>query len=60
MASQTKIKVAVRVRPFNQREIAMGTAQSIVNMTINQTLLHHPEGEDLNKIPKSFTVSREL
>ena len=55
MASQDKIKVAVRVRPFNKREIAMGTAQSIVKIVGNQTLLHHPDGEDLNKIPKSFT-----
>ena len=55
MASQDKIKVAVRVRPFNQREITMGTAQSIVKIVANQTLLHHPDGEDLNKIPKSFT-----
>lgn len=55
MASLDKIKVAVRVRPFNKREIAMGTAQSIVRMLGNQTLLHHPDGEDLNKIPKTFT-----
>ena len=55
MASQDKIKVAVRVRPFNKREIAMGTAQSIVKIVGNQTLLHHPDGEDLNKIPKTFT-----
>ena len=55
MASLDKIKVAVRVRPFNKREIAMGTAQSVVRMLGNQTLLHHPDGEDLNKIPKTFT-----
>ena len=55
MASLDKIKVAVRVRPFNKREIAMGTAHSVVRMVGNQTLLHHPDGEDLNKIPKTFT-----
>merc|ERR1719340_508826 len=33
----------------------MGTAQSIVKIVANQTLLHHPDGEDLNKIPKVFT-----
>ena len=55
MASLDKIKVAVRVRPFNKREIAMGTAHSVVRMVGSQTLLHHPDGEDLNKIPKTFT-----
>ena len=55
MAAQDKIKVAVRVRPFNKREMAMGTAASVVTMVGSQTLLHHPDGEDLNKVPKAFT-----
>ena len=55
MASQDKIKVAVRVRPFNKREVSMGADQSIVQMNANQTLLHHPDGEGSNKSPKAFT-----
>ena len=55
MASQDKIKVAVRVRPFNKREVSMGVDQSVVKMNGNQTLLYHPEGEGINKSPKAFT-----
>lgn len=36
-----KIKVAVRVRPFSRREIALGTP-CVVKMTSNQTILHPP------------------
>ncbi|XP_011505399.1 PREDICTED: kinesin-like protein KIF13A [Ceratosolen solmsi marchali] len=36
-----KIKVAVRVRPFNRRELELGT-ECIVEMTKNQTLLYYP------------------
>ncbi|EFN63763.1 Kinesin-like protein KIF13A [Camponotus floridanus] len=36
-----KIKVAVRVRPFNRRELELGT-QCVVEMTGQQTILQHP------------------
>ncbi|KAK7582634.1 hypothetical protein V9T40_014079 [Parthenolecanium corni] len=55
MASD-KIKVAVRVRPFNRRELEMDT-QCIVEMKDRQTVLHQPITSDKNerKSPKSFT-----
>jgi len=53
MAVDDKIKVAVRVRPFNKREKALGT-KCAVEMDKNQTILHHPDEQELNKQPKSF------
>ncbi|XP_015600896.1 kinesin-like protein KIF13B isoform X3 [Cephus cinctus] len=50
-----KIKVAVRVRPFNRRELELGT-QCVVQMTEQQTILQHPSSMDKidrNK-PKTF------
>ncbi|XP_057328265.1 kinesin-like protein KIF13B isoform X4 [Microplitis mediator] len=50
-----KIKVAVRVRPFNRRELELGT-QCVVEMTSQQTILQHPTSMDKierNK-PKTF------
>ncbi|KAK0163260.1 hypothetical protein PV327_006961 [Microctonus hyperodae] len=50
-----KIKVAVRVRPFNRRELELGT-QCVVEMTKQQTILQHPNIMDKierNK-PKTF------
>ncbi|XP_011311127.1 kinesin-like protein KIF13B isoform X5 [Fopius arisanus] len=50
-----KIKVAVRVRPFNRRELELGT-QCVVEMTGQQTILQHPtslEKLERNK-PKTF------
>ncbi|XP_043288221.1 kinesin-like protein KIF13A isoform X4 [Venturia canescens] len=50
-----KIKVAVRVRPFNRRELELGT-QCVVEMTEQQTILQHPttmDKIDRNK-PKTF------
>ncbi|XP_076685082.1 kinesin-like protein KIF13A isoform X5 [Andrena cerasifolii] len=50
-----KIKVAVRVRPFNRRELELGT-QCVVEMSGQQTILQHPSTMDKierNK-PKSF------
>ncbi|XP_069678556.1 kinesin-like protein KIF13A isoform X3 [Periplaneta americana] len=44
-----KIKVAVRVRPFNRRELELGT-QCVVQMEAQQTILHHLE----RKQPKTF------
>ncbi|XP_045609916.1 kinesin-like protein KIF13A isoform X4 [Procambarus clarkii] len=51
-----KIRVAVRVRPFSRREKELGT-KSIVVMTDNQTILHHPSAvdkHDSRKQPKTF------
>ncbi|XP_043476457.1 kinesin-like protein KIF13A isoform X2 [Leptopilina heterotoma] len=50
-----KIKVAVRVRPFNRRELELGT-QCVVEMSGQQTVLQHPismDKIDRNK-PKTF------
>ncbi|XP_047368285.1 kinesin-like protein KIF13A isoform X7 [Vespa velutina] len=50
-----KIKVAVRVRPFNRRELELGT-QCVVEMSAQQTILQHPttmDKIDRNK-PKTF------
>ncbi|KAL5286205.1 KIF13B family protein [Megaselia abdita] len=50
-----KIKVAVRVRPFNRREIELDT-QSIVEMVEKQTILQNPTALDKSerKQPKTF------
>nr|XP_006011440.1 PREDICTED: kinesin-like protein KIF13A isoform X2 [Latimeria chalumnae] len=37
--SDTKVKVAVRVRPMNRREIELNT-KCVVEMEENQTILH--------------------
>ena len=57
MATLDKIKVAVRVRPFNKRELSLGASQtrSIVQMKSNQTILQNPDEEEFTKSPKSFT-----
>ncbi|KAI0215699.1 hypothetical protein LSAT2_032241 [Lamellibrachia satsuma] len=41
MGSIDKVKVAVRVRPFNRREIDLG-AKCVVDMEKDQTILFHP------------------
>ncbi|XP_060516380.1 kinesin-like protein KIF13A isoform X2 [Cylas formicarius] len=53
--STDKIKVAVRLRPFNRRELEMGT-QSVVEMEQQQTILHQPSTLDKveRKQPKTF------
>ncbi|XP_075169132.1 kinesin heavy chain 73 isoform X2 [Haematobia irritans] len=54
--STDKIKVAVRVRPFNRREIELGT-KCIVEMDKQQTILHNPPAIDKiesRKPPKTF------
>uniref|UniRef100_A0A1I8P0E7 Kinesin-like protein KIF13A n=1 Tax=Stomoxys calcitrans TaxID=35570 RepID=A0A1I8P0E7_STOCA len=54
--STDKIKVAVRVRPFNRREIELGT-KCIVEMEKQQTILHNPPAIDKiesRKPPKTF------
>ena len=38
------IKVAVRVRPFNAREIERG-AKLVIDMQGNQTIINHPKGD---------------
>ncbi|XP_072317029.1 kinesin-like protein KIF13A isoform X2 [Eucyclogobius newberryi] len=54
--SHTKVKVAVRVRPMNRREIELNT-KCVVDMEDNQTVLHPPpcngKGES-RKQPKVF------
>ncbi|KAM9436550.1 kinesin-like protein KIF13A [Clarias gariepinus] len=54
--SDTKVKVAVRVRPMNRREIELST-KCVVEMEDNQTVLHPPpsnaKGEN-RKQPKVF------
>nr|XP_035939024.1 kinesin-like protein KIF13A isoform X2 [Halichoerus grypus] len=39
--SDTKVKVAVRVRPMNRRELELNT-KCVVEMEGNQTVLHPP------------------
>ncbi|KAM7345491.1 kinesin heavy chain 73 isoform 1-T1 [Cochliomyia hominivorax] len=54
--STDKIKVAVRVRPFNRRELELGT-KCIVEMDKQQTILHNPPAIDKiesRKPPKTF------
>ncbi|XP_055378395.1 kinesin-like protein KIF13A isoform X4 [Condylostylus longicornis] len=53
--STDKIKVAVRVRPFNRRELELGT-QCVVEMESQQTVLHNPMSLDKmdRKQPKTF------
>ncbi|XP_054637391.1 kinesin-like protein KIF13A isoform X1 [Dunckerocampus dactyliophorus] len=55
--SDTKVKVAVRVRPMNRREIELNT-KCVVDMEDNQTVLHPPpsnsKGDNSRKQPKVF------
>ncbi|KAM8712863.1 hypothetical protein ACLKA7_013229 [Drosophila subpalustris] len=53
--SSDKIKVAVRVRPFNRREIELGT-KCIVEMEKQQTILQNPPSMEKmeRKQPKTF------
>ncbi|XP_071252041.1 kinesin-like protein KIF13A isoform X2 [Salvelinus alpinus] len=55
--SDTKVKVAVRVRPMNRRETELHT-KCVVDMEDNQTVLHPPpsnnKGENSRKQPKVF------
>ncbi|XP_032591279.1 kinesin-like protein KIF13A isoform X2 [Drosophila grimshawi] len=53
--SSDKIKVAVRVRPFNRREIELGT-KCIVEMEKQQTILQNPPSLEKmeRKQPKTF------
>ncbi|XP_018578799.1 kinesin-like protein KIF13B isoform X2 [Anoplophora glabripennis] len=53
--STDKIKVAVRLRPFNRRELEMG-AQCVVEMEKQQTIIHQPTALDKidRKQPKTF------
>ncbi|XP_054637398.1 kinesin-like protein KIF13A isoform X5 [Dunckerocampus dactyliophorus] len=54
--SDTKVKVAVRVRPMNRREIELNT-KCVVDMEDNQTVLHPPPSNskgDNRKQPKVF------
>ncbi|XP_077382990.1 kinesin-like protein KIF13A isoform X2 [Festucalex cinctus] len=55
--SDTKVKVAVRVRPMNRREIELNT-KCVVDMEDNQTVLHAPpsnaKGDNSRKQSKVF------
>ncbi|XP_026989078.2 kinesin-like protein KIF13A isoform X2 [Tachysurus fulvidraco] len=55
--SDTKVKVAVRVRPMNRREIELST-KCVLDMEENQTILHPPpsntKGENSRKQSKVF------
>ncbi|XP_049818282.1 kinesin-like protein KIF13A isoform X3 [Aethina tumida] len=53
--STDKIKVAVRLRPFNRREQELGT-QCIIEMDQQQTIIHQPTTLDKleRKTPKTF------
>lgn len=53
--STDKIKVAVRLRPFNRRELEM-RAQSVVEIEMDQTIIHQPTTLDKmdRKQPKAF------
>ena len=48
----SKVKVAVRVRPFNKRELDVNS-ECVIDMTPQQTVLKAPRKE--KKSPKSFT-----
>lgn len=48
-----KIKVAVRVRPMNRREVELG-AQCVVEMTEGQTVLYNSGKGEGRKHPKTF------
>ncbi|XP_054711552.1 kinesin-like protein KIF13A isoform X2 [Uloborus diversus] len=56
MASD-KIKVAIRVRPFNRREIELGT-KCVVEVDQQQTILHNPSSRNSGKQPKSFAFDQ--
>uniref|UniRef100_A0A6Q2XJ52 Kinesin motor domain-containing protein n=1 Tax=Esox lucius TaxID=8010 RepID=A0A6Q2XJ52_ESOLU len=57
--SDTKVKVAVRVRPMNRRETELHT-KCVVDMEDNQTVLHPPpsntKGENIEKKPPKTLV----
>ncbi|KPJ07333.1 Kinesin-like protein KIF13A [Papilio machaon] len=57
MASD-KIKVAVRVRPFNRRELELGT-QCVVEMEGQQTVLQYPQSAH-DKESESVLKSRQI
>lgn len=48
------VKVAVRVRPFNDREISM-QATTCIAMIGNQTIIKDPEEFDSEAAEKTFT-----
>nr|XP_006011439.1 PREDICTED: kinesin-like protein KIF13A isoform X1 [Latimeria chalumnae] len=61
--SDTKVKVAVRVRPMNRREIELNT-KCVVEMEENQTILHQQPPSntkgDNRKPPKVCILSCTL
>ncbi|XP_061572677.1 kinesin-like protein KIF13A isoform X3 [Cololabis saira] len=53
--SDTKVKVAVRVRPMNRREIELNT-KCVVDMEDNQTVLHPPPSNGKGESRKQAKV----
>uniref|UniRef100_A0A8C1KS29 Kinesin family member 13A n=1 Tax=Cyprinus carpio TaxID=7962 RepID=A0A8C1KS29_CYPCA len=54
--SDTKVKVAVRVRPMNRREIELKT-KCVVEMEENQTILHPPPSNAKGESRYSHTIT---
>ncbi|XP_023932076.1 kinesin-like protein KIF13A [Lingula anatina] len=58
-----KVKVAVRVRPFNRREVDIGK-QCVVDMKDCQTVLYHPSGthdkDSHKRAPKTFAFDHSF
>ena len=50
--SRKRFQVAVRVRPFNKRELSLGTAQVVTIPSSSQTILASSDGK---KKEKTFT-----
>ncbi|VFV43083.1 ki13a_mouse ame: full=kinesin-like protein kif13a [Lynx pardinus] len=57
--SDTKVKVAVRVRPMNRRELELNT-KCVVEMEGNQTVLHPPPSNTKQGERKPPKVSTEM
>ncbi|CAO2595941.1 Kinesin-like protein KIF13A [Lemmus lemmus] len=55
--SDTKVKVAVRVRPMNRRELELNT-KCVVEMEGNQTVLHPPPS-NTKQGERAMSPSRE-
>ncbi|XP_036358339.1 kinesin-like protein KIF13A isoform X8 [Octopus sinensis] len=53
-----KVKVAVRVRPMNRREVDLA-AKCIVNMDTTQTVLFHPK-DSIQAVPKVRSPSQDI
>ncbi|CAE1165968.1 KIF13 [Acanthosepion pharaonis] len=54
-----KVKVAVRVRPMNRREVDLA-AKCVVNMDTTQTVLYHPKDSIIQSSSKTPSPSEEI